>query len=238
MADAHHQERRSMKLFWTPASPFVRKVMVSAIELGLRDRIQIHPTYWPHDWGRRTIVLEPEFVAANPIARIPTLVTDEGVAIPESNWICDYLDSLGAKRRLLPQDGEARWKCVRMLAISDGALEAMIARRAETLRGLKERSEDFIAKQRDRIGRCLDRIERELDSILGEINLAQISSGVACGYMDFRYPEDGWRALRPRLSEWYERFATRPAMLQTMPAETPQRRPNANDAARPPLPAT
>src|ERR1017187_4136315 len=91
-----------MKLFWTPASPFVRKVMVTAIELGLRDRIEIHPTYWPHEWGSRTIEFDAEFIGANPVGRIPALVTDGGIAIVESNWICQHLDSLTGTPRLLP----------------------------------------------------------------------------------------------------------------------------------------
>jgi glutathione S-transferase len=216
-----------MKLFWTPASPFVRKVMVSAIELGLRDHIEIHRTYWPHQWGSRTIDFDPKFITANPIGRIPTLVTETGVAIPESNWICDYLDSLGESRRLLPSHGELRWKCIRMLAVADGGLEAMIARRAESLRKPEEKSLDFIAKQRDRIARCLDCIQAEIGTIEGQLNLAQISVGVGCGYMDFRYPEDNWRAGRPRLAAWYETFSKRPSMIQTVPAETPQSPPDA-----------
>ena len=213
-----------MKLFWTPASPFVRKVMVTAIELELRDRIEICPTYWPHEWGSQTIKFDDEFIAANPIGRIPALVTDDGIAIPESNWICEYLDCLSGVPRLLPRSGELRWRCIRALAIADGALEAMIARRAETLRKGEHKSPGFIAKQRDRIARCLDSLEREIHVLEGALSLAQISTGVACGYMDFRYPEDEWRAERPRLSRWYEAFATRSSMAQTVPAETPERR--------------
>lgn len=212
-----------MKLFWTPASPFVRKVMVAAIELNLRDQIEIHPTYWPHEWGSRTVALDPEFAAVNPIGRIPALVTKDGVAIPESNWICEYLDTLSPDRKLLPQSGAARWQCVRLLAVADGALEAMIARRAELLRDKNEQSEGFLAKQKDRIFRCLDTIEREFDELEGDLTLAQISTGIACSYMEFRYPGDHWAAGYPRLSAWSTAFARRPSMMQTVPAETPQR---------------
>lgn len=214
----------SMKLFWTPASPFVRKVIVAAIELGLRDQIEIYPTYWPHEWGSRTIEFDREFVAANPVGRIPSLVTKDGIAISESNWICDYLESLSTTTKLIPPSGPARWRCIRLLSIADGALEAMIARRAEMLRTVSERSMNFVGKQRDRISRCLDNIEREVDTLEGELTLAQITVGIACGYMDFRYPEDNWSAGRPRLSAWTLTFARRPSMTQTVPVETPQRR--------------
>src|SRR5687768_8094804 len=104
-----------MKLFWTPASPFVRKVMVAAIELCLRDQIEIHPTYWPHEWGSRTIEFDRDFIAANPVGRMLTLITTDGIALVDSNWICDYLVSLAGGPRLVPQLGPAGWQCMRML---------------------------------------------------------------------------------------------------------------------------
>ena len=97
----------------------------------------------------------------------------------------------------------------------------MIARRAELLRDAA--SAHFLAKQRDRISRCLDALEGEAATLEDELTRAQIGAAVACGYMDFRYPADAWRERRPRLAQWYAGFATRPSMLQTVPAETPQR---------------
>jgi glutathione S-transferase len=74
-----------MKLYWTPASPFVRKVMVTSFELGLMDRIEIVPTFWPHSWGTKTIAFDPpDLVVSNPVGRIPALVTDGGAAIMAS----------------------------------------------------------------------------------------------------------------------------------------------------------
>lgn len=217
-----------MKLFWTPASPFVRKVMVSAIEIGVVDRIEIHPTYWPHEWATHTVDFDPAFVAANPVGRIPALITDDGVALAESNWICTYLDSLLDRPRLFPFTGKAHWEMLRLLAIADGALEAMILRRAETLRHPPERSNDFIGKQRDRIARCFDQIEQAVPAFeTSPVNLMHIAAGIACSYMDFRYADDGWRNGRPQLARWSESFAQRPSMMKTAPGETPQRDPTA-----------
>src|SRR5690606_32823875 len=117
----------------------------------------------------------------NPVGRIPALITREGIALADSNWICHYLDTIVAGRSLLPGRGEARWHCIRLTAIADGALEAMIARRAELLRNVAEQSADFLAKQRDRIARCLDTLENEIEHLAGEPTLAQICAGVACG---------------------------------------------------------
>jgi len=218
-----------VKLFWTPASPFVRKVMVAAIELGLDRRIEIHPTYWPHTWATHTVDFDPDFIAANPIGRIPALITDDGVALAESNWICSYLDSLLDAPRLFPFSGKAHWEMIRFLAIADGAIESMILRRAETLRHPPERSDDFIGKQRDRIARCLDAVERDVSALRdAALDMRHIAVGVACGFMDFRYGQDEWRTSRPQLAQWYEDFSQRPSMQRTQPGETPQSDPKAS----------
>jgi glutathione S-transferase len=215
-----------VKLFWTPASPFVRKVMVAAIELQLDHRIEIHPTYWPHDWATHTVEFDQDFVAANPIGRIPALITDDGVALAESNWICTYLDSLLEKPRLFPFSGKAHWEMLRLLAIADGAIEAMILRRAETLRHPPERSDNFIGKQRNRIARCLNQIELAVPKLREDaLNMTHVASAIACSYMDFRYTQDDWRSGRPLLAHWFEQFAKRPSMTRTLPGETPQRDP-------------
>jgi glutathione S-transferase len=60
-----------MRLFWTPASPFVRKVMVSINELKLANQIEIVPTSRPHEWATRTIAFDKGFVDANPVGRYP-----------------------------------------------------------------------------------------------------------------------------------------------------------------------
>lgn len=221
-----------MRLFWTPASPFVRKVMVAAIELGLDDRIAIHPTYWPHEWATRTVDFDAGFVAANPIGRIPTLITEDGGALPESNLICSYLDSLLPAPRLFPFSGKAHWEMLRVLAIADGAIEAMILRRAETLRHPPERSEDFIGKQRDRIARCLHQVELALPAFAAAaIDMRHIAAAVACSYMDFRYRQDRWRDGNPALASWYGEFSKRPSMQRTLPGETPQRDPKRSPEA-------
>ncbi|MGD9920633.1 MAG: glutathione S-transferase family protein [Pseudorhodoplanes sp.] len=212
-----------MKLFWTPASPFVRKVMVAAIECDLDHRLEVHPTYWPHEWATQTVDFDPQFIAANPVGRIPTLVTEDGIALPEANWICSYLDSLLETPRLFPLSGKPHWEMLRVLAIADGAIEAMILRRAETLRHPPERSEDFIGKQRARIARCLDEVEKSLPAFReSAVDMRHISIAIACSYMDFRYEADHWRNGRPVLAAWHERFSQRPSMTRTQPGETPQ----------------
>ncbi len=212
-----------MKLFWTPASPFVRKVMVVVHELGLTDQVEIAPTVWPHEWGTKTVAFDPDFIAANPVGRIPALVTDEGVALCESNIICRYLATRGPENSVVPGERPEDLPLLRLWGIADGALEAMIATRAETLRTGPVRSDDFIRKQLDRVVRCIDSFDLDVLEADGEVTIAHISAAIVCGYLDFRYPDETWRPGRERLANWADRFCQRPSMQATLPAETPQK---------------
>ena len=85
-----------MKLHWSPRSPFVRKVMVVAHDIGVADRIECVRTVAammkPH----------PDLMLDNPLSKIPTLVLDDGTIIYDSPVICEYLDQLHAGPRLVP----------------------------------------------------------------------------------------------------------------------------------------
>lgn len=214
-----------MKLYWTPASPFTRKVSVSAQELGISDRIEVIPTKWPLVWAYSTIPFTPGLAESNPMARIPTLVTDAGVSLGDSTLICQHLDAVAGGGRLIPT-GEAAWRMWSLYAVADGLLEAQVAMRAERLRPVPNQSEGFLSKQRDRIRRCFDRIEERA----GELacppdalpNLAMITVGVACGYQDWREWLFDFREGHPRLAAWAAGFVERPSMASTRPSETPE----------------
>jgi len=210
-----------MQLFWTPASPFTRKVCIAARELGLWDRIDVRKTTWTLDWGYTTPPFTSGLAEANPVARIPTLVTDDGVPLGDSTVICLHLDEIAAPRSLIPAEKLARQRMWAAYAVADGVLEAQIAMRAEMLRPDATRSESFLQKQRDRIVRCLDVLERDAADLEGAVDLTQITTGVALGYQDWREWLDDFRPGRPRLAAWYARFAERPAMRATEPRETP-----------------
>jgi glutathione S-transferase len=210
-----------MRLYVTPASPWVRRVRVTILELGIEDRFEFVQTKWPHSWGTRTVTMPADFSAATPVLRIPTLVTN-GFTLTDSHAICDYLNAELGAFRLLAREGAARWQALAVIAIASGNLEAQIMRRAELLRSDKERSNDFIAKMRDRQMRCHAAIEKEHLSSFGDtFDLAQITTAVACGYDEWRYGP-GWRSAAPQLAHWYDSMARRPSMKTTEPAETPQ----------------
>jgi glutathione S-transferase len=210
-----------MRLYVTPASPWVRRVRVTILELGIEDRFEFVQTRWPHSWGTQTVAMPADFTAATPVLRIPALVTGQ-VTLTDSHAICDYLNAEFGSFRLLAREGAARWQALATIAIASAILEAQIMRRAELLRSDKERSNDFIAKMRDREFRCFAALEKHLPTFGNTFDLAQITTAVACGYDDWRYGPD-WRSAAPKLATWYDSVAGRPSLKQTYPAETPQR---------------
>jgi glutathione S-transferase len=193
---------------------------VTILELGIADRFEFVQTRWPHSWGTQTVAMPADFTAATPVMRIPALVTDD-VTLTDSHAICDYLNAEFGGFRLLAREGTARWRALATIAIASGVLEAQIMRRAELLRSDKERSDDFIAKMRDRTFRCFASLEERLSAFGETFDLAQITTAVACGYDDWRYGPD-WRGASPKLADWYDSVAERPSMKATYPAETPQ----------------
>lgn len=212
-----------MRLFWTPASPFTRKVCVAARELGLWEEIEVVKTTWTLDWGYRTVPFTPGLAESNPVARIPTLETDAGEALGCSTLACQYLDHRSGGKLT----ADAPWRMWSLYAVADGLIEAQILMRAEFLRPPEARMESFLDKQRDRINRCFDHIEARADELQmgadgGPPNLAEIAVGVATGYQDWRAWLDDFRAGRPRLAAWSDAFRARPSMRATEPDETPE----------------
>ena len=63
-----------------------------------------------------------------------------------------------------------------------------------------------------------DVLEREVQDWGERFEIGQITAACVLGYLDFRFPEEAWRQLRPRLAAWYERIRHRPSVAATAPA--------------------
>ena len=217
------------KLFITPASHFTRKCRVTLIELGLESRFEMIPTSWPHNWGTDTTPYREDFLDASPIARIPALLTEDGLRLADSSTICEYLNDELGNFQLCPQTGKERWEILSVVSIAThGLMEAQVLRRAEMLRKREgsssplEFSGNFVRKMMDRQDRCYEYLDTICGDFREEPDLGQIAVACACATSDFRFPEDDWRNPAPRLAKWYDKFAQRPSMQQTMQGETPR----------------
>ena len=201
-----------MRLFYSPTSPYVRKVMVLLHETGMLERVErVSVGGTPVDTGTLPLAL-------NPLGKIPALERPDGPAIYDSRVICRYLDEL-AKSALYPP---ARlWDTLTLEATADGIMEAAVLTRYETmLRPEAARSAPWIDGQRAKITRALDALEgRWMAHLAGPLDCGQIAVGCALGYLDFRLGDLGWREGRADLAAWEARFAERPSMRETVPAD-------------------
>jgi glutathione S-transferase len=198
-----------MRLYFSPASPFVRKVRVTAHEVGLSGRIElisIYPTpVSPHDGLR----------SSNPIGKIPALILDDGTALYDSPVICEYLDALAGGNRIFPGVGTARWTALRRQALADGIMDAaVLTRYEEAVRPKELRWQDWVDGQFLKVRTALDALERE--NLEGAFDIGTISIACALGYLDLRFESEGWRTSRPRLAAWLAVVSERPSLATTV----------------------
>ena len=197
-----------MKLFLNKPSPYARLVLVVAHEKGLAERLELE---WTDPWQNL-----PALTAANPFSRVPALVTDDAGVLVDSACICDYLDQLGAGRRLMPEDLPSRVTVLRKLGLAktltDSTFGAVIERR------FNPGGEPALAARwlgAARLALDLFETDSALTRSVKEPDQGDLALAVALGYIDFRLQEIEWRASRQRLSEWFAAMAKRPSMQAT-----------------------
>ena len=199
-----------MQLYTNSNSPFARKVRISALELGLADRLEsLEVTSSPVDphGGLRE---------HNPLGKIPALITDEGEALYDSPVICEYLDVLAGGGRLFPPHGPARWRALRRQALGDGIADAAVLVRYETAaRPVPLQWREWLDGQWLKIRTALDALEH--DTLDGALDIGAISIACALGYLDLRFSQEPWRQSHPRLSSWLGALAARESFAATRP---------------------
>lgn len=200
-----------MKLYHSPASPFVRKVMVLLHEAGAADRVTLIPASGhPLDPGTMP-------VDRNPLGKIPALEREDGPTLYDSRVITRYLDET-LHARLYPA-APRLWDTLVIEATADGIAEAAVLMRYEMhVRPEPARSPAWAEAQWQKIARALTALEqRWMSHLSGPLDMGKVAVGAALGYLDFRQAERDWRAGHPGLAAWYAAFAARPAMQATAP---------------------
>ncbi|KRC73214.1 glutathione S-transferase [Achromobacter sp. Root83] len=199
-----------MKIFYSPASPFVRKCMVIAHELGLADRIEKLPS------AAGPVARDLTIIPANPLGQVPTFITDDGQILFDSPVVCEYLNDLGGGP-FFPT-GKTRWQVLTEQSMGDGMLGAALLARYETvLRPEALRWDGWVEGQLGKVRDGLALIEKNAAGLEGRLDIGTITIGCALGYLDFRFPSLDWRASHPATAAWYETFSQRPSMQATKP---------------------
>jgi glutathione S-transferase len=200
-----------MRLYFSPTSPYVRKVMVLLHETGQIGDVElvagsgnpVDPAGAPLD--------------ANPLGKVPALERPDGPALYDSRVICRYLDDR-ARAGLYP-DGARLWDTLTMEATGDGILDAALLMVYEgRIRPEELRYAPWVEGQWAKVDRALDALEtRWMAHLEGPLDAGQIAVGCALGYLDFRHDARDWRNGRPRLAGWFAGFDARASMRATVP---------------------
>ena len=197
-----------MKLFYSPTSPYARKVLACAIARDLDSQIELVATN-PHS-------SPADLLAANPLSKIPCLVTGDGLSLFDSPVICEYLDSLDGGLPLFPRAGGARWHALKEQALADGIMDAAVGRRGEQGRPQEAARDASMARQKEAVGRALDMLESAPPS--QTLDIGSISVACALGYLTLRFSDEPWREGHPKLTAWFAQFGLNPCIARTKPA--------------------
>jgi glutathione S-transferase len=201
-----------MKLLYSATSPYARKVRVVAAEKKLELEV-VTSDPW---------VVNPELIAANPLGKVPALLTDDGGSLFDSRVIVEYLDGLSPVQRLIPEASRDRIAVKRWEALADGLLDAALTARLESMRpDQNESSAKQISRQREKIAASLTEMTRclgEADFCVGNaLTLADIAAGCALGYLNLRFPDIAWASEHPNLARLYKSTSSRASFVATDP---------------------
>lgn len=202
-----------MKLTFSPASPFARKVRIAAIELGLIDRIELVPTTvapgTPND----------EYSKITPLKKLPVLILDNGDVVLDSYVMVEYLDELAGGGKLIPASGPLRWQIKTDHSLTQGMLDSMLLCRYEAM--VRPNELQWKAWADDHWNRAwagMARFEQKADAMMARpLDIAQIGLTCVLGYADFRFADCGWRKAYPKLDAFHQKMLERPSVKISVP---------------------
>jgi glutathione S-transferase len=198
-----------MEIKFSGLSPYVRKVMVVAHELGVAERLTITKINVREE--------QPKITPYNPLGKVPALITDDGRILFDSVVICEYLDTEFGGHRLLPASGAKRWQVMTTAALADGLIDAAVLIRNERLRPPDRQSNDWIAHQLRKVIGALDQLERDMPALRDDFDLSHVGIGCGLGYVTLRVDEVPELSRWPQLQSWYATTSQRPSFQRTVP---------------------
>ena len=199
--------QKPFRLYMTPTSPFARKCRMVVHECGLQERVE--------EFDARVRTDENEVLEVSPLGKVPTLTGPNGLTLVDSSLISEFLDKLDGPPKLHGFTDQDRWNRASKWALAEGLLESLAWRTREFRRPENERSPSFINYEGNRQQRIYDWLEASTLNYEYR-DISDIGLVIALDYSLYRFPEEDWRPLRPRLSKWFEGEVARPAFQATL----------------------
>ncbi|MGB3391080.1 MAG: glutathione S-transferase family protein [Pseudaminobacter sp.] len=183
------------KLLYASASPYSAKVRMAAAYAGIAlDAVTTDTNAEP-----------AELINANPLGKIPVLVTDEGEAVFDSRAITQHLNRLSGNL-LFPRNPAKRLDAERLEALADGICDCLLAHVYERRFHPEEKvHEPWLEKQWAKVVRALDGLNANPPKLPKKITAGHIALRACLGYMDLRFAGK-WERGRSRLKRWAARF--------------------------------
>lgn len=201
-----------MKLLASKTSPFSRKVRIVFAEK------KCEYTLVEQDpWNERSVVNEH-----NPLGKVPVLVLEDGTNLFDSRVIVEYVDLISPVSRLIPEPARQRILVKRWEALADGLMEAAVGAHGEVTRPKRQQNPATMERHAAKMRAAVQTMSRDLGDRLwcnGEAySLADIATGVALDFLDFRHPEFDWRADATNLSRHLQKLVKRASFEHTRTA--------------------
>jgi glutathione S-transferase len=195
-------------LYHLPLSPFARKVRLVLAEKRLPFELRIEKV-----WERR-----PEYIDLNPAGTVPTLVEDNGMVIPDSAVICEYLEEAYPDTGLLGRNLIERIETRRLVAwfdikffneVTHNLLWEKTMKQAQRL-GAPDAGalRAGYANLKQHLAHLGYLAERRRFLAGGQLTLADFAAAAQLSALDFIGDVD-W-ASAPAAKEWYARIKSRP----------------------------
>jgi glutathione S-transferase len=205
---------KSIRLLGSVTSPYVRKVRIVMAEKRIDYQLELEDVWAP----------DSRIQDANPLGKVPCLIMEDGGAVFDSRVIVEYLDAASPVSKLIPPSGRERAEVRTWEALADGIVDAAILIRLEqTQRPTEQQSAKWIDRQRGKIDAGVAAMSRGLGDkpwCNGHAyTLADIATGCALGYLDFRFPANRWRDEFPNLARHYDKLKTRASFADTQPPQ-------------------
>ncbi|MCO5155025.1 MULTISPECIES: glutathione S-transferase [unclassified Shinella] len=184
-----------MKIFYSSASPYSTKVRMAAHFAGLAAQ----------SVSADTNADPAELLAANPLGKIPTLVTDEGLAVYDSRAIMNYIDRQ-TKGTLYPRNAAKRTEVDILEATADGICDSLLAIVYERRSRPEEKvHQPWIDRQWQKVERALDHLEENMPRLGKKPNAGHFALAAMLRYIELRFAGK-WQRGRPKLKRFLSRF--------------------------------
>ena len=197
------------KLTFSPASPYVRKVILSAYRAGIQDELELVEAGSESDSLLRS---------QNPLGKIPVLQKPNGDFLFDSRVIVEHISKLGDG--LIPKNGSEKDLVLTRSALAEGLTDAsLLVVYSERYSGGETPSKLWLDLQLGKINRTLDFLETDIINWANPVGFdaANIALATALDYMSFRNVTN-WRINRSKISQWFDDISSKlPGFDKTTP---------------------